>query len=327
MKRLREVAAYEFDLTALKADPGGYASKLSARLLRQLYRRAKNTYYKGSPFLSDAEFDAIEDTFRQRFPDSPLLQKVGAPVDQGKKQKLPYWMGSLDKIKPNTPDLDRWFDANPGPYVVSDKMDGISMLIICTKGRYHLFTRGNGKVGQDVTSMVPILGLPKTQDTFAVRAEIIMSETAFKKYAKDFANPRNFMGGLVNRPDVSPALKDATLVCYELIVPRKKPSEQLNYLKHQLGFTVAPAKAYKVLDAQTLSDRLIARRKSSKFAIDGLVVTQDSIYKRATSGNPRYSVAFKMLMEDQIVKCRVVSVEWNVSKHGILKPTVIVEPM
>lgn len=327
MKRLKVVLAYEFDVVRLKADPTKYVHSLSDKLLRQLYRRAKTTYYSGSPFLSDAEFDIIEDIVRERMPDHNLFQKVGAPIEREKKVKLPFYMGSLDKIKPNTGDLDKWLSNHQGSCVVADKLDGVSLLITCNQGVYRLYTRGNGAVGQDITVMLPMLNLPKTTETFAVRAELIMSDLAFNKYAKNAENPRNFMSGLITRKTISPALKDANVICYELISPRKKPSDQLNYLKNTLGFTIAPAKLYNFLDDDVLSKRFIARKKLSKFRIDGLVVTANRAHKRPVTGNPEYSFAFKMTLDDQTAKVRVISINWNVSKNGLLKPTVVVNPI
>ena len=53
----------------------------------------------------------------------------------------------------------------------------------------------------------------------------------------------------------------------------------------------------------------------------------DKVYSRPTSGNPKYALAFKMVLDDQKGETTVTCVEWNVSKHGLLKPVVNLSPI
>ena len=104
------------------------------------------------------------------------------------------------------------------------------------------------------------------------------------------------------------------------------PSRQIARLK-ELGFETVAGRSYDTLDAAELSETLKRRLAKSKYAIDGLVIKQDKRYKLETSGNPSYAVAFKQNAEDAEVEATVVRVEWNPSRTGQIKPTIIVKPV
>jgi NAD-dependent DNA ligase len=70
-------------------------------------------------------------------------------------------MWSMDKIKPDSGTLDKWKQKYPGPYVISCKLDGVSGLYTTEGAEPKLYTRGDGKVGQDVSYLIPYLKLPK----------------------------------------------------------------------------------------------------------------------------------------------------------------------
>ena len=84
---------------------------------------------------------------------------------------------------------------------------------------------------------------------------------------------------------------------------------------------------YPDITIKNLSDILISRRTESDYEIDGIIVMDNKVYPRPKSGNPKYAVAFKMVLEDQKAESTVQNVVWNVSKHGTLKPIVIINPV
>ena len=113
-----------------------------------------------------------------------------------------------------------------------------------------------------------------------IRGEIIIAKNIFnEKYKKEFANPRNFVAGLVNKKTVDPDIvKDLDFVAYELISPIKKPSEQLEELKSHLDCVKFNIKE-KISNTE-LSEILINWRKDYKYEIDGIIVVNDEIYPR-----------------------------------------------
>jgi NAD-dependent DNA ligase len=126
-------------------------------------------------------------------------------------------------------------------------------------------------------------------------------------------------------------IKDIDFVGYEVIFPRnKKASEQLNYLKsldkelivveHILDITE------KQLTNQFLSEKLLDLREKYEYTIDGIIVSDNNIYERKDK-NPENAFAFKMILSEQIAEAKVIDVLWTVSKDGLLKPRVKIEPV
>jgi NAD-dependent DNA ligase len=281
------------------------------------------------PFMTDKEFDALLDKLRELKPTHPFLSQVGAPVRSKQKVRLPYNMPSLDKIKPESGNVDQWLARHPGPYLVSDKIDGVSLLLDYAKGKkIRAFKRGDGITGTDMTSFVPHLRVPKLNADVAVRGEIVMPISRFNaKWAAEFKNARNLTSGITNRNDVHEALADVKVVIYEVLNPRGIPSKQLAWAKSK-GFTVVGSKRYTVLTSDKLLKILALRKKNSKYEVDGLVITQDK-RNPLPSGlqNPDWSIAFKAesLMGTAITK--IIRVEWNVTRTGFYFPRLVIKPV
>jgi NAD-dependent DNA ligase len=188
-----------------------------------------------------------------------------------------------------------------------------------------LYTRGNGKVGQDVTHLLRVMNLPETKGV-VVRGEFIIPKAIFEdKYKNRFANPRNLVSGIVNSKTIDEKTKDLHFVAYEVIKPSLKPSEQMAELK-ELGHKVVQNMTTDTLSNEMLSNTLIEWRTNYKYEIDGVIVTDDHIHQRK-SGNPDHSFAFKMVISDQVAEAKVVDVIWTPSKSGYLKPRVRIEPV
>jgi NAD-dependent DNA ligase len=222
--------------------------------------------------------------------------------------------------------LNKWKNKYAGPYVLSCKLDGVSGLYTTENNVAKLYTRGDGKVGQDISHLIPYLRLPKTKG-LVIRGEFILSKSIFEtKYKTKFANPRNMVAGIINNKSVNECvMKDLHFVAYELIKPEKKPSEQIEYLS-SLDIEVVFNNLKKELSNELLSEMLKYLRYQYTYEIDGIIVTNDSIYKRIV-GNPEHSFAFKMILSDQIAEAKVVNVIWTPSKDGYLKPRVQIEPI
>lgn len=282
------------------------------------------------PFMTDREFDALLDKLRELKPNHPFLNQVGAPVRVGKqKVRLPYYMPSLDKIKPESGNVEQWLARHPGPYIVSDKVDGVSVACVYRKGsRTRAFKRGDGITGTDISILVPHLKIPKLNEDIAVRGEIVMPISRFNsKWASEFKNARNLTSGITNRNDVHEAIADTKVIIYEVLDPRGVPSKQLGKLKSK-GFSVVGHKRYDSLTADKLVKILALRKKSAKYEIDGLVITQDrnNPLPRGTE-SPGWSVAFKAESLMGTAESTVEKVEWNVTRTGYYFPRLIIKPV
>jgi len=277
-----------------------------------------------SPLITDNQYDILEDFIKEKFPQNTVVGKIGAPVSKNKAM-LPYEMWSMDKIKPDTKVLVSWKAKYKGPYVLSCKLDGVSGLYTTEGSVPKLYTRGDGKVGQDVSYLIPYLHLP-TEKGIVVRGEFIMRKSVFEtKYKDQFANARNLVAGTVNRVTINDTVQDVDFVAYEVVLPSLKPGEQMKKLE-EWKFNTVRNETHKDISNDILSKRLVDWRKNYEYEIDGVIVTNDNIHPRKT-GNPDHSFAFKMVLSDQMAETKVLDVEWNASKDGYLKPRVRLEPV
>ena len=313
-------------------------NQLTENELFHIIKLADEAYYSednGEPLMSDNEYDILITYAAERFPKSIAIKdghtKIGSVMEKN-KVILPYQMWSMDKIKPDTDALDKWltiYKSSGTSYVLSCKLDGISALYT-TDGAFKLYTRGNGIVGQDISHLIPFLRLPKIKN-ITIRGEIIIDKKLFAtKYGSLFANPRNFVAGVVNKKtEDKDKYKDLSFVAYELICPVMKPSEQLKFLlglNVQNKVEVVTHSLEKNITNDLLSSYLIKWRADYPYEIDGIICIHDKVYERK-AGNPDHAFAFKMVLSDQMAEAKVVDVIWTPSKDGYLKPRVQIEPV
>jgi DNA ligase (NAD+) len=297
---------------------------LNENQLSSILREANKAYYNQQPFMNDNEYDIVKEYIEKKYPSNKAIVEIGAQV-QRNKVTLPYQMGSMDKIKPDTSALANWVAKYRGPYLLSCKLDGVSGLYTTEGPAPKLYTRGDGKVGQDVSHLIPHLRLPKTKG-IAIRGEFIIPKAVFdSKYKNKFANPRNMVAGIINHKTINEAITDLQFVAYEVIAPVKKPSEQMEFLT-TLDVEVVLWKTESALTNELLSETLVEWRKKYIYEIDGVIVTNDAKYARK-DGNPDHAFAFKMVLSDQVAEAKVVDVIWSPSKDGYLKPRVQIEPI
>jgi|UniRef100_A0A6C0IV88 DNA ligase (NAD+) len=299
--------------------------KLNEETIMEIITQANDAYYNSNnPLLSDNEFDIVKEYAESKYAKNTALQQIGAPVGRNKVE-LPFNMPSMDKIKPDTNILDKWKRKYGGPYVLSCKLDGVSGLYTTQGSTPKLYTRGDGKIGQDISHLIPYLKLPKVTN-IAVRGEFIIKKQTFdQKYKHSFANPRNMVSGIINSKQVDTKIRDLDFVAYEMIVPSLKPSSQMKKLE-ELSFQVVQHVSQPTITNEYLSSVLVDWRTNHIYEIDGIIVGDDHIYPR-TNKNPEHAFAFKMVISDQVAEAKVVDVEWNVSKTGYLKPRVEIEPI
>jgi len=279
---------------------------------------ANEAYYNtGVSIIDDNEYDILLERLRAIDPNHPLLTQIGTEV-KGQKVELPYWLGSMDKIKTEKL-LTQWLQRNKcHNYIITDKLDGISALYI--GGR--LYTRGNGSYGHDISHLIPILELPKIPNTYGVRGEIILPKGLISK-------ARNVVSGIVNskHKEINETLKqNLKFIAYEKIEKKEQspPDTQLDELKKAKFDTVTSCNLA-TLNMTLLEEYLINRKQSGQFEIDGLIIQCDTPYLRNTSGNPSYAMAFKV--NTSAIVTKVIDVLWSVSKDGLVIPRIHYEPI
>jgi DNA ligase (NAD+) len=304
-------------------------NSITAEELEELIIYLNDKYYNEEPLVSDQFFDKLVDTLKNKNKNSIIFKKIGAPVRKDViKKELPVWLGSLDKIKPNTRDLEIFFERYSSDIVISDKLDGISALIEYNDGKIFLYTRGDGLIGQDISYLVPYLSLPDLDKDILIRGELIMNKDIFKnKYSKYYPKARSVVAGIVNaKKPVLEIIRDIRFVAYELIDKKITfiSSEQLKIMK-KLNFNVVHHEVLKKYDQELFIRKLKNRKENALYEIDGLVITSNLIYHRNTRSNPKYSVAFKV--NESGLLTTVLEVEWQASKYGMLIPRLKFEPI
>ena len=312
--------------------------------LEELIRYSADKYYNSAKsVISDSIYDILIDFLKIKNPKSKVLKLVGAKV-KSKKVKLDYWLGSMDKIKPNTNQLNIWTKKYKSYYNLSDKLDGISALLIYNDNKIKMFSRGTASEGMDISHLIKYLKLPDYEtinnyckknkingdkNLIAFRGELIIKEETFNKNWSDkFKNSRNTIAGLVNSKSINPELAlDTELILYEIVEPFY-PIDRQFLIINDIGFKCVSNKNIEHdLSYEYLSEYLSKRRKKSDYNIDGIIVTHIDTHERNIDGNPEYAFAYKDILQDQIAKTTIESIEWNISKDGYIKPTILLKPV
>lgn len=305
-------------------------SKMQLDRLKKRYLEAKDAYYNnksGKSKLTDAEFDEIEDQIRDEDP-KWVGFKAGSTVKNIKKKvKLPIPIFSLDKHK--APTISRWLSTVDSIVMVSDKLDGASIELVYEGGLPSAaYTRGNGKIGGDISYLLPHFKIPakiNKKGRVIIRCEGLFSASKFAKYKAEFDVPRSAASGIMNRQEIHPSVKDLSVMVLQILEPNMQPSKGLLWSKAQ-GFTTVSFKLFKAdkLNGGNLDTLLAQRKAQSKYDLDGLVLTEDKVNRQPTGGNPDWSVAFKTNVSTENAPVTTVTeIEWNVSSHGVIQPTVI----
>jgi len=331
--------------------------------LREEIRRHDRLYYvEARPEIPDHEYDrlfaelkALEERYPELVvPDSPTQRVGGEPLDELEQVEHAVPMLSLD----NTYDLGElrdWYGRvtrglghEPEGLTAELKIDGVSIALIYEDGVLaRAVTRGNGRVGDDVTSNArTIRAIPLRIDSsiplIEVRGEVYMPRSVFAELNRrrraegepEFANPRNATAGSIRLLDPREAARRRLSVwCYQVarIEGRvlERHSEAMALLG-ELGFPVNPGfEACPDLECvEAFIERWRQRRPELDFETDGVVVKVDRLDEQgalgATARAVRWAVAYKYPPEGK--KTRVLDIVVQVGRTGVLTPVAILEP-
>ena len=320
------------------------------------------------PEVSDADYDALVMELRAVESEHPELlradsptQRVGsAPSAQFSAVTHVQPMMSLDNVF-GWPELAAWDARNrkllePGStlrYVVELKIDGLAMSLTYSDGLYQrAATRGDGRVGEDVTENVrTIAAVPKrlvtgdaTPSLLEVRGEVYMPGKAFadlnarRAEAGEplFANPRNSAAGSLRQKDPRVTQsRELSFWCYQLGAVRGGPTlgshwETLMFLA-ECGFPVNPE--IRVVDSLEEVHELClhwqTHRHDLPYEIDGIVIKLDDLSQRSelgsTSKAPRWAIAYKLPPEVRTTK--LLRIEVSIGRTGRATPFAVLEPV
>lgn len=227
--------------------------------------------------------------------------------------------------------------------IIQCKLDGISLRATYVEGKLiQLVTRGDGKIGDDITAHAPyITNLPMTiqsAGTIHVRGEGVMYEadfhTVFAPQGK--ANARNTASGLLKGRSTPADLKYIHFVAYKLFSPdvalANTEADRIRTLR-AMGFEV-PGLCVLANSAETAEqvyldyDKDGGTRMALPYKTDGLVMTVNDITLQSkfadTSNRPGYAVAIKPTPKAAVTK--MIGIEWEMGNSGMYTPVALVEP-
>ena len=331
------------------------------RLVDELTEHDRRYYVDAAPTISDLEYDRLVQQLRQieaQHPDwvvawSPT-QRVGhAPVSSFPKVQREIAMLSLD----NSYDEDdvrafyervvKGLDGDVPTFSIEPKIDGFGIELVYKGGLLVLgATRGDGRIGEDVTANVKMvrgvaLRLREPVDII-VRGEIYMTKAEFAAInaarvaagEEPFKNPRNTAAGTIKQLDPREVAKrPMRTILYEVVDGERYASGHLASLDliRRLGLPVSPHNA-----AARSWDELVAcihawrdKRDQLDYELDGLVIKVDDFGQRAALGAtakfPRWAIAFKFPARQ--VTTRLIDIEPNVGRTGTVTPVAVLEPV
>lgn len=321
-------------LNAFLDDPYGFCEISDIKILVKLGKLADNAYYNDDePIMGDQEYDLLLELIRSKDPNHAYLKETGASTEKVEKVKikLPYCLGSA--FKPNAANVEKFIvkfkKKYPGPYIVSEKLDGVSALhrINKIKKKNQLMTKGDSNVGTDICNLLQIIEA-KTDVPMDVRGELIMQDCTFhNNHASTKKNARNAIAGLVNSKTVDQSImNDADFVAYEIIKPWMPFDQQMKTLAKMNNFVVF----HELIDDFDLEllKRLYAKYiEQSMYECDGIIIAQNSPAKRENVKYPGYMFAFKNMDDLETAIVTVTDVIWQTSKDGYIKPVITFDPV
>lgn len=233
-------------------------------------------------------------------------------------------------------------------YDVEPKVDGLSVALEYEDGIFvRGATRGNGRVGEDVTQnlrtikTIP-LRLPDALPRFIVRGEVFMPKSVFHALNEErelngqplFANPRNAAAGSLRQLDPKiAAARKLDVVVFNIQFAEGKVFqthvETLEYLKSQ-HFHVIPYTICTAIEdcARTIQD-IGDHREEFEYDIDGAVIKVNSLTDRERLGStakfPRWAAAYKYPPEQK--PSTVVDIVVQVGRTGVVTPKAVVSPV
>lgn len=324
-----------------------------------------NYYILSQPTISDYDFDMLMNELiklEKEFPDlasptSPTKRVGGDVTSEFPTVKHRYPMLSLansynrdeiidfiDRTKKQLNDENSQVE-----FVCELKFDGVSISLTYEHGvLVRAVTRGDGAQGDEVTNNVktirtiPLKLKGDHPDFFEMRGEVIMPHDSFKRINAErddlgllvFANCRNAASGSLKLFDSKEtANRRLDNFCYYMMmdnIPYSSHYESLMAAK-KWGFNISPhIKVCRTIgEIEDFINYWDVKRHELPFDIDGIVIKVNSFAQREqlglTSKSPRWAIAYKFKAEE--VKTRLLSVDFQVGRHGTITPVANLEPV
>jgi DNA ligase (NAD+) len=340
----------------------------AAELRQELERHNRLYYVHDEAEIGDDAYDELLDELRAieagnpelRTPDSPT-QRVGAPpLDRFAQIEHHEQMLSLGNAR-NEEELRAWENrlanhlkrldiaASEFSYTTEPKIDGLAISLTYEDGvLVRGATRGDGRIGEDVTQNLRTIGsvplrIPDAPELIEVRGEVYLPIAAFKALNErraeaeepTFANPRNSAAGSIRQLDPKLAAeRPLSTWCYGIGAVRgldlPTHMDEVEWLR-QRGFKVNPDTDHHK-GVEGVVERCHwweGRREALDYEIDGVVVKVDekALWRElgVVGREPRWAIAWKF--PPTTATTTMNSVVWNVGRTGHLVPFAMLEPV
>lgn len=329
-------------------------------LREKLNENARLYYTLDASTMSDYEYDRLYRRLQELeaahpeeiTPDSPTQRVGDAVLNDFAEVRHPVPLESLedvfdgDEVKGF---LSKVLETLPrAEYSVEPKVDGLSVALEYRDGQFYQgATRGDGRVGEDVTGNLRTVrsipkNLPEKLPRLIVRGEVYMARSVFDRINEELelegkpllANPRNAAAGSLRQKDPKVCAKrqlDIAVFNLQLVEGRSfaTHSETLDYLREQ-GFPVIPHTVLR--DPEEILEqiqKLGDKRMDFPYDIDGAVVKLNNLSDRSILGStakcPKWAVAYKYPPEQK--ESRVADIVVQVGRTGVLTPKAVLEPV
>ena len=329
-------------------------------LREKLNENARLYYTLDASTMSDYEYDRLYRRLQELeaahpeeiTPDSPTQRVGDAVLNDFAEVRHPVPLESLedvfdgDEVKGF---LSKVLETLPrAEYSVEPKVDGLSVALEYRDGQFYQgATRGDGRVGEDVTGNLRTVrsipkNLPEKLPRLIVRGEVYMARSVFDRINEELelegkpllANPRNAAAGSLRQKDPKVCAKrqlDIAVFNLQLAEGRSfsTHSETLDYLREQ-GFPVIPHTVLR--DPEEILEqiqKLGDNRMDFPYDIDGAVVKLNDLSDRSILGStakcPKWAVAYKYPPEQK--ESRVADIVVQVGRTGVLTPKAVLEPV
>jgi len=331
------------------------------KLVEELSEHDRRYYVDANPTISDVEYDRMLVKLRdmeKAHPDwvvawSPTKRVGHAPVSDFPKVERAVAMLSLDNTYGHD-DLREFhervlkgLDGDSVTYSIEPKIDGFGIELTYKQGVLVLgATRGDGKIGEDVTQNVRtvrgvVLKLREPVD-IVVRGEIYMTKAEFAAINEErakageelFKNPRNTAAGTIKQMDPKEVAKrPLRTILYEVVDGERYARGHHASLDHikKLGLPVSQHNS-SASDWDSLLAAVEAwqsKRDELPYEVDGLVIKVDDFGQRAALGTtskfPRWAIAYKFPARQ--VTTRLLDLEPNIGRTGTVTPVAILDPV
>ena len=300
-------------------------------------------YDLGIPAISDKEWDDLY------FELNRLEQETGIIYPDSPTQSINFQtVSKLNKVKHDQPpmlSLDKTKDigilrsfVKGHDWIGMYKFDGLSCRLVYSNGNLvQASTRGNGIEGEDITHNANVIpSIPKSipyLDTLIVDGEIICDYNSFKKFEKEYKNPRNFAAGSIRQlSSKSAAYRNLSFVAWDLIKGSDIDSFYWRMCKlDKIGFTTVP----RIKDVETIGeaieklDSFRTEKPYGGYPIDGYVFRFDSqkYYESLGSTEHHFRGAIAYKFYDEEYETFLKYIDYDVSRNGVLTPVAVFEPI